>query len=184
MTLLVRHLRMKHVVNEAEGYLELGMPEHSLKAIARATDLLSPEEDGERLPRFHRRLLLLKGEALRLLERYEEALVPLEEAAQHDQQNLELRISIAWCYKRVDQLDRAIETLEGFQVLDPQHAIIPYNLACYWSLAGDKERALAYLETSFQMDESFRQLTAEETDFDAIREDEGFQSLTKGSLNG
>jgi len=44
-----------------------------------------------------------------------------------------------------------------------------YNLACYESLAGRRDDALAHLRRSIELDESFRALAADDRDFDPIR---------------
>jgi tetratricopeptide (TPR) repeat protein len=75
-------------------------------------------------------------------------------------------------------LDRAIESLEEALTVDPSGAIIHYNLACYWSLAGSVDVALAYLGNAFEIDASFRDLVDGEVDFDPIREHPAFRELT------
>jgi uncharacterized Ntn-hydrolase superfamily protein len=44
-----------------------------------------------------------------------------------------------------------------------------YNLACYESLAGRGEAAVAHLRRSLQLDPAYRELAREDADFDAIR---------------
>jgi len=44
-----------------------------------------------------------------------------------------------------------------------------YNLACFESLAGRRDDALAHLRRSIELDESFRALAADDRDFDPIR---------------
>ena len=45
-----------------------------------------------------------------------------------------------------------------------------YNLACYESLAGRRDDALAHLRRSIELDPSFRALAQDDADFDAIRD--------------
>jgi uncharacterized Ntn-hydrolase superfamily protein len=45
-----------------------------------------------------------------------------------------------------------------------------YNLACYEALAGRREAALGHLRRSLELDASFRELAAGDTDFDSIRD--------------
>ena len=54
------------------------------------------------------------------------------------------------------------------------NAGIHYNLACFLSLAGDTDDALAELRTAIEGDESFRELARHDSDFDPIRNDPGF----------
>ena len=46
-----------------------------------------------------------------------------------------------------------------------------YNLACYESLAGRSEAALAGLRRAIELDPSFRELARDDSDFDPIRAD-------------
>ena len=46
-----------------------------------------------------------------------------------------------------------------------------YNLACYESLAGRRDDALAHLRRAIELDESFRGLAAGDPDFDPLRAD-------------
>ncbi|MCH5374670.1 MAG: tetratricopeptide repeat protein, partial [Planctomycetes bacterium] len=92
--------------------------------------------------------------------------------------NIHVWLALGWCYKRIGRLDRAIESLEEALAVDPSGAIIHYNLACYWSLAGNVEVSLAYLTNAFEIDRSFRDLVYDEVDFDPIREHPAFRELT------
>jgi uncharacterized Ntn-hydrolase superfamily protein len=46
-----------------------------------------------------------------------------------------------------------------------------YNLACYESLAGRRDDALAHLRRAIELDASFRDMAAEDADFDPLRAD-------------
>ena len=180
------------VVREAEGYLELGMPEHALAALYRPRQAGRDEQrsgGGPHLSRSRQRgracdgyVLFLEGEALRRLERYEEALAPLEEAAERMPQTTQVWLPLAWCYKRTGQLQRAIESLQIAIEIDPSEAILHYNLACYWALMRDKAPALACLAQAFEIDGDFRDLVADEPDFDALRHDADFVALTDATV--
>ena len=162
-------IRRQQLLLQAEGYLELGMGAHALEVIERCGD---PES----LPHH---ALYLKGQCLRELGRYHEALDPLWQAAQADPDNISIWLALGWCYKRTGKLDRAIESLEEALVAAPNDALVHYNLACYWSLAKNKQQALSYLSRAFDLEEDYRQLVAGETDFDPIRDDPAFQALVR-----
>jgi tetratricopeptide (TPR) repeat protein len=161
----------RKIEREAEGYLELGMPLQALQALDRLGDPAA----------FSPRSLFLWGEALRTLERYFEAVVPLERAAKMLPEEVDVRIALGWCYKRTNQLDRAIETLEQVLIVKPDEAILRYNLACYLSLAGHKRRALRHLSQALAMDPVYRKMVETESDFDPIRDDPEFQALCAGA---
>jgi len=162
-------IRRQQLVMQAEGYLELGMPQHGLDVLARWGD---PDTLNERA-------LYLQGECLRSLHRYREAITPLKRAAQADPNNIHVWLALGWCYKRTGRLDLAIESLEEGLAVEPDDGLIHYNLACYWSLANNKRQALSFLARAFHLQDHFRGMVASEPDFDPIREDPAFQALVR-----
>lgn len=162
-------IRRQQLVVQAEGYLELGMPRHAL-------DVLSRYGDPEILPDH---ALYLQGESLRALGDFDRALEPLARAAHGNPSKVHVWLALGWCQKRVGRIDLAIESLEEALSVDPSDALINYNLACYWSLAGNKRQAIAYLSRAFDLKDDYRNLVASESDFDAIRSDPGFQRLMR-----
>jgi tetratricopeptide (TPR) repeat protein len=162
-----RQIRCGRIQREAEGYLELGMPQHALQTLDRLGDPAS----------FGGRALYLWGEGLRSMERYFEALMPLERAVRVAPDDVHIRVALGWCYKRTGRIDLAIDALEQAVLLDPGQALPRYNLACYLSLAGQRRRALRYLAQALAIDPTYRELIEEESDFDPLRADPEFQSL-------
>jgi tetratricopeptide (TPR) repeat protein len=158
---------MQRILREAEGYLEIGMPQYALDVLARMNDPGT----------FKGQQSYLTGEALRALERYDEAIRPLEQAADILPSNIAVWLALGWCRKRTGRLDLAIQALERAEEVEPKQALIQYNLACYWSLAHKKQRALAYLRRAISLDPNFRDLIGDETDFDPIRSDPEFRAL-------
>ena len=162
-------IRRQQLVRQAEGYLELEMPVHALAAIER----MGPDEQlGEKA-------LLLRGTALKELGRFAEAIGPLKRVAAQSPENIQVWLSLGWCYKRVERLDLAIEALEEALAAEPGQAIVNYNLACYWSLAGNKRQAILFLAQAIELDNDYRYLAGDEHDFDAIRDDPAFQALAR-----
>jgi hypothetical protein len=51
-----------------------------------------------------------------------------------------------------------------------------YNLACFLSLGGETDEALAELRIAIDGDESFLELAKNDSDFDPIRNEPGFPS--------
>lgn len=163
-----KRIRMRRYEAQAEGYLELGMPEHALERLARLG----------RSARFSPHGLYLQGEALRSLERHEEALTPLSQAALMAPENVHIWLAIGWCRKRTGRLDLAIEAMERAVEIDPGEALHHYNLACYLSLMGRKRGALVHLARALKIDPSYRALAPGEPDFDPLRSDPDFRALT------
>lgn len=160
-------LLLRRAIEEAEGYTELGMAEHALRTLQRRGSLVHGNG----------RACLLLGETLRELSRYEEALLPLQRSADLLPDDIHVLLALGWCYKRTGQLGKAIEALEKAVRIDPSEAVLHYNLACYWSLARNRTLTLKFLSRALEIDSNFRDLIADEADFDPIRHDHDFQIL-------
>ena len=163
--------RIRRLLDEAEGYLILELPRRSLQILESRPDWSTMQFEAN----------LLKGEALRCLERYREALRPLEIAASLRPSDSRVALALGWCYKRTNRLAQAIDSLERALREHPEHALLHYNLACYWSLAGNSPKALDALSMALELDADLRSLIAEESDFDHLRGDPEFDRLTLGS---
>lgn len=96
-------------------------------------------------------------------------------------ENVQVLLALGWCHKRTGHIDRAIEALETALAADNDEPLIRYNLACYHSVAGDKRRALTYLEQALALDPNYRLLVEHEPDFDSLRGDPEFQTICEGS---
>lgn len=143
------------------------MPQHALAVLLRC------DEGGSTPPQ----ALFLRGEALKELGRFSEAIAPLREAAEQTPDNVAVWLALGWCYKRMRRVDMAIQSLEEALEADPSQAIVHYNLACYWSLAGSKRQSLIHLSQAIEIEPDYRDLIADESDFDPIRNDPAFQAL-------
>ena len=161
-------VRLNKIQREAEGYLELGLGGHALRALARLGDPAG----------FAPSTLYLWGEALRAAGRYEEAIAPLTQAGQGDPENIHIWLAMGWCLKRIGRIELAIEALQKALAADPNEALLHYNLACYFSLAGRKDDTLEHLARALSLEPSYRRLIDGESDFDPLRSDRDFQNLT------
>lgn len=162
-------LQLDRTIREAEGYLELGMTNHALDALQRRGPLVHSSGRG----------CYLLGETLRELSRFRDALFPLKRSSDLMPDDIHVWLALGWCYKRTGQLHRAIDALETALDYAPNEAILHYNLACYWSLDHDASRAIDHLAKALHIDPNFRDLVDDETDFDTLRGDPGFQLLTR-----
>jgi len=161
-------IRRDLIIQHAEGYLALAMPEQALLELSRLERKVSADAHA----------LYLRGEALRELEQWGEAARWLSEATELDSDNVHAWLALGWCLKRSGFLEQAIEALESALAADSTESIVHYNLACYWCLAGDKSRTLSYLAQALDMDDRLRDLVPHESDFDPLRNDPDFQDLT------
>jgi len=164
-------IRRMKLQNQAEGYLEIGMPQQALHALGRLGEAANSDA----------RTLYLQGEALQSLERYADAVVPLRKVAELEPENVQVLLALGWCHKRSGRIDLAIKALETAVAADTDEPLIRYNLACYHSVAGDKRPALAYLEQALALDPNYRLLIDQEPDFEPLRRDPEFQAICEGS---
>jgi Flp pilus assembly protein TadD len=164
----IRRMKLQH---QAEGYLELGLPQQAIDVLARLGTAGGSDA----------RTLFLQGEALRSLERYGDAIAPLRKVAELEPENVQVLLALGWCHKRTGQIDLAIEALEAARAADGDEPLIRYNLACYHSVAGHKRIALDFLEQALGLDPNYRLLIDHEPDFDPIRNDPEFQAICEGS---
>ena len=147
MALSSRKLIQKRL-DAARAYLLLSMPGYALNELRRLDEYPSCRFD----------LNLLRGEAYRDQQDYPAAMQAYSLARASRPENLQVLLGTAWCLKRLDQLSKAIETLEEARRLHPDEPIVIYNLACYFTLAGDKPRALECLGRSLRMDPDLTRL--------------------------
>ena len=151
----------------SEGYTALGMYTHALDSL----DKIQNVEGAIFEVNFRR------GDVLRHMERHDEALASFHRAFDENPVSVDLLMAMAWCYKRTNQLPRAITSMEQAYQIAPKEAVILYNLSCYWALAGNKTQSLSWLGRALRMDKALRQLIDDETDFDPLRHDPDFQMI-------
>lgn len=166
----INHNRIRRELDEAEGYLLLELPLRTLEILEGRPDWASMQFEAS----------LLKGEALRALTRYREALKPLETASALRPGDPRVALALGWCYKRTNRLAQAIDSLEQALREHPREALIHYNLACYWSLAGTAHKAIDALSTALELDDELRRLIPLEADFDRLRGNPDFQRVALG----
>ena len=164
-------VKPQRALESAQGYLLLEMPDAALRE-------LRDFDDGDETPVAAHQL---RGEALRMRGDFDEALQSFEKVLPHVEQGLSVLMAMAWCFKRVGRLDKAIEAMKEAYRGSPKEAIVLYNLACYYSLAGEKGEALSWLARAVRLDGSFRKLIPREIDFDPIRNDPEFLHLLQMS---
>lgn len=151
--------QMRRKLSEAEGYLLLNLPARALAILEAHADWATMKYES----------CILQGEALRMMERWRDALRPLEQAALLRPGDLNASIALGWCYKRTHRLAQAIDALTFALNKAPKVALLHYNLACYWSLANDPDQALGYLVEALNLEPEYLEMTRNEPDFDPIR---------------
>jgi tetratricopeptide (TPR) repeat protein len=157
-------------LHEAEGYLELNLPKHALRILEGRTEW----------PGLQFEACLIKGEALRRLDRFRDAIGPLEISASLRPSDSRVALALGWCYKRTNRLAQAIDTLDQARRHHPEDPLLHYNLACYWSLAGNLGKALHELHEALHLEPQLRNMIADEPDFQQLRGNPEFDRLTMG----
>jgi len=160
-------LQVIRLAQEAEGYMEFGLLERALER----TDRLLASTAGRQAG------VALRTEILRRLERFDDALLLLEAAAEEFPDEEAIWVNIGWCRKRTGRLEQAIEAMYRLLERLPESPIGHYNLACYLALAGQRERSLGCLKNALGLDPSLRARLGEEEDFSSLRSDPEFQAL-------
>lgn len=155
------------LAREAEGYFDLGLHED---ALARVEKLV----DDERFTAF---AAGMRAECLRNLGQFTEGAAAFEAIIAAEPSNVSAYVGLGWCRKRDGRLDLALESMERLLEVLPEEGIGLYNLACYCSLDGQRERAITLLSSAITGDVEFRELARKESDFDPIREDAGFRRI-------
>lgn len=160
-------IRAKRAIESAQGYLLLELPDAALRELC----LFATVSDTPLIA--HQ----LRGEALRMKCDFEDAIKNFEIVLTEREDDVGVLMAIAWCFKRIDRLDKAISAMKQAYECSPKEAVLLYNMACYYSLAGEKAQALSWLGRAIRLDSSFRNQVTKETDFDPIRNDPDFQHL-------
>jgi tetratricopeptide (TPR) repeat protein len=159
--------RAKRWLTEAEGYRELEMYDQALERLLALRDC----------PHYPLEYALLLGSVYRDRQEYQSAVPWFEKALQLDPGNVLATVGLGWCLKRSQRLGEAIQLYQAAIPQHPREALLHYNLACYLSLLGRTSDALGSLERALDLDADFRELMAEEKDFDPIRNLPEFQKL-------
>jgi tetratricopeptide (TPR) repeat protein len=162
--------QIRKELDEAEGYLMLDLPQRALQILDSRLDWLNMQFEAS----------FLKGDALRGLKHFREALRPLEVAAALRPGDTRVALALGWCYKRTNRLAQAIDSLDRALREHPDEPLLHYNLACYWSLAGNGAKALDELSSALGLDPELRSLIAGESDFSQLRGNPDFERLVMG----
>ena len=149
----------------------LEMPEQAMRELRAVEARVRPDDD------LHVAIARCRGEACRQQEDFEEGARQFLAAQSDDSEDLSVSSGLAWCLKRTDRLQEAIDVMMASYQFHEEDPIELYNHACYFALAGDKAHALSWLGRAIRMESSLRELVPDETDFDQLRQDADFQLI-------
>ena len=175
--------RVRRSIREAEGFLELatllddggGLDQYRKRELAdlciRALERI--EKPGNHLAQ----VIYMRGQAHRLAERFQQAISEFQVAWRMVPGNIHTSLALGWCFKRIGQLSLAVDALQTAVAIDNSVGILHYNLACYLALSGQSSPSLLHLARAIELDNRFRQLAADESDFRSIRNEPDFREL-------
>lgn len=175
--------KRRQLIQMAEGYLELAVlfeerwslnDTQRRKLAKRAIHCLNQIRSPMGYKPY---LLFLKGQAHRIANRMVQAIRFFEQSERLDPTNIHCLLAMAWCYKRTDQLVKAIEVMEKAIKIEPDSAIAHYNLACYEALARNPNLALIHLSIALDLNAEYTGRLATERDFDSLRHLPSFQEI-------
>lgn len=184
----LKQVQRRQNIQMAEGYLDLAMvleDRWPLDATLRdsLTDRALQCLEKIKNPLGHKPyVLFLKGQACRAANQPQRAIPFLEQSNQLDPDNLHTYLALAWCYKRTDRLEQAIETMQSAVELDAESGIAHYNLACYCALSRRVDLALMHLSFALDLNSEYRDHVTTESDFDSIRENPRFAMLATAAV--
>ncbi len=163
--------QIRKLLDEAEGYLMLDLPRRSLQILGSRPDWSTMQFEAN----------FLKGEALRCLDRYREALKPLEVAASLRPDDTRVALALGWCYKRTNRLAQAIDSLERACASTPTSPCSTITWPATGAWPATAPRRSTPCSTALEIDPELRSLIAEERDFEHLRGTPEFDRLVMGS---
>lgn len=179
----IEKIRREQIIRQAEGYLDLilclegrwSLPAELVDSIASKALKRLDDLDANVGRKSH--VEYLKGQCFRLQNDFERSVACFWKSLETDSENIHSFLGLAWCYKRIGELELAIESLTQAFQFQPDNPLISFNLACYSALQGDVEQCCDFLQKAIDVDESIRELIDDEKDFDAVRSHPQFSTL-------
>ena len=148
----------------------LGRHDEALKVFEKAIEL----ESGDSKAWYN------KGVVLRDLGRDDEALESIEKAIEFESNDFNAWSSKGVLLRDLGRDDEALESIEKSFELEPKSANVLYNYACiYYSIKGDKEKALSLLRKAIEIDASYKDKSKKDKDLENLWEDEDFKIMTE-----
>jgi tetratricopeptide (TPR) repeat protein len=149
-------------------YRELGQYDQALAAYQRAIEL-DPKDASP-----HNGV----GNVYYQLGQYDQALAAYQRAVELDPKLAVAHASLAGCYRKLGRESEAAEQIKIARELIAKED--EYNRACFESICGNTDAALALLKAAIEIEPGRRELARRDPDFDFIRTDARFIALVGG----
>jgi tetratricopeptide (TPR) repeat protein len=152
-------LQVARRLTECEGYLDLGM-------LRRARETLE-----EVLPDYRKKIpaLLLECRMAFESKNWLEAKHIAEKLLKADDADAHHWALLAAAERRVGAIKKAINLLEEASLKFPDCAVIFYNLACYYCIKSQLNKAFMLLQKAFKLDSNMLKIAMNDPDLQAIR---------------
>lgn len=121
---------------------------------------------------------ILKAQLMMQFEHYEEAGEASDRAIALDRKAEQAWYMKAYALAGLEKFDEAIHTCNLAVENLPDAAEAYYTRACIYSRSGDKAHALADLQSTIEMDSTFKARAQADPDFKNLHTDENFMTLT------
>lgn len=149
-------------VRYANGYTELGLLEQAEAELAAI-----PSEQGE-LPA----VLAAHAELAMAAKRWSEVVRFGRRLTEVAPANVQGWVWWAYALREMQQIREARSVLLQIDASHgDDHAVVPYNLACYYCLLGELDTARQYLARACELDASFKDSAATDPDLEGLRTD-------------
>lgn len=158
-------------LDAARGYLALEMPDHALAELAAVRE-----------PQRHRfDLSRLRGDALRLLGRFDEAAAAYTRALAERPDALPAHMGAAACYRHLGRLDRAAAAMEDANRLHPNEPAVLFALSRLYALTGETPRALGWLGRAVRICPEVADWAEQDDDFAALWANPHFRLIVEAA---
>jgi tetratricopeptide (TPR) repeat protein len=149
-------------VQYATGYLVLGLLEQ-----AEAELVAIPSEDRE-LPD----VLTTQAELAMAAKRWIDVVGFARRLTEVEPSEIQGWVWWAYALREMQQIREALSVLLQIEATHgDDHAVVPYNLACYYCLLGEIDTARRYFSKACTMDPSFKKSAATDPDLEGLRAD-------------
>ncbi len=143
-----------------QGYIELEMPEEALREI----NALSPEDQDREEVLQMRLFIFMRGRC------WESALEVCGRLRATVPDGTTGYIHGAFCLHEMGRTGEARELLLSGPASLQREPTYHYNLGCYDAVLGRLDEAVSHLETSFQMDQKFREIAQYDPDLKPVKD--------------
>lgn len=151
-------LPFEHHIQVAQGYVELGM----------FLDANAEIETIEAELRNQPEVLAVRREIYTGLKRWERMRIVAKSLTNHDPDEAQWSISLAYATRRAESIDATKVILLEAVERHPKAPMLHYNLACYECQLGDVEVAKTRLQHAFKLEPRLRLIAMEDEDLEAV----------------